>query len=71
LRGKGIRSVHNSRIGDLLCRILVETPVHLSPHQKELLREFERSTKNSDEKHNPQSRSWLDGVKKFFEDMKS
>ena len=71
LRGKGIRSVHNNRIGDLLCKITVETPVHLSTHQKDLLREFERSTRHSDEKHNPQSRSWLDGVRRFFEDMKS
>ncbi|WJW76458.1 molecular chaperone DnaJ [Thiohalobacter sp. IOR34] len=71
LRGKGVKPVRGGPVGDLLCRVAVETPINLSAKQKELLREFQKTL---DEKggghHNPQSHSWLDGVKKFFENMK-
>lgn len=70
LRGKGVRSVHGSGTGDLLCKVFVETPVNLNHHQKELLREFESSMGENTREHRPKERSWLDGVKKFFEDMK-
>lgn len=71
LRGKGVRSVRNSSKGDLLCRIVVETPVKLSGKQKELLKEFEESMLNDGNKHSPQANSWLNGVKKFFDSMTS
>lgn len=69
LRGKGVSSVRGGPPGDLLCRIMVETPVNLTTKQKDLLREFETSMQG-DDKHSPRHHSWLDGVKKFFEDMK-
>ncbi|MBE0454750.1 MAG: molecular chaperone DnaJ [Chromatiales bacterium] len=69
LRGKGVTSVRGGQQGDLLCRIMVETPVNLTARQKELLREFEESMQG-DDKHSPRHHSWLGGVKKFFEDMK-
>ena len=71
LRGKGVRPVHGGEIGDLLCRVVVETPVDLNEQQKELLREFERSLEERNEAHNPRARSWFAGVKQFFEDLKS
>jgi len=43
LRGKGIKSVRSHSVGDLLCRIVIETPVKLSSKQKDLLREFGNS----------------------------
>ena len=70
LRSKGVRSVHGGPPGDLLCRVVIETPVNLNRKQKDLLQEFENSLRVSDEKHNPRAHSWFDGVKKFFEDMK-
>lgn len=70
LRGKGVRPVHGGGVGDLLCRVVVETPVNLSEQQKNQLREFERSLEEKNEKHNPRARGWLDGVRKFFEDLK-
>jgi molecular chaperone DnaJ len=70
LRGKGVKPVRGGPVGDLLCRVLVETPVKLNARQKELLREFERQMHTSGHQHNPQATSWLDGVKKFFEGMK-
>jgi molecular chaperone DnaJ len=69
MRGKGVTPVRGGGIGDLLCRVVVETPVKLTGKQKELLREFESSLQNQG-KHSPQHHSWLDGVKKFFESMK-
>lgn len=70
LRGKGIKSVRGHATGDLLCRVVVETPVHLSTEQKELLMKLQESLEQGQHKHSPRSSSWFDGVKKFFEDMK-
>jgi molecular chaperone DnaJ len=71
LRGKGVKSVRGSQQGDLLCRISVETPVNLTKKQKELLKDFEASMREDNVNHSPRASSWLDGVKKFFEDMKT
>jgi molecular chaperone DnaJ len=70
MKGKGVKSVRGHRVGDLLCRVSVETPIHLGREQKDLLREFERSLAGSEGRHSPRASSWLDGVKRFFEDMK-
>ncbi|WP_207064029.1 molecular chaperone DnaJ [Motiliproteus sp. SC1-56] len=69
LRGKGVTPVRGGAPGDLMCRVLVETPVNLSKRQKELLREFQASLDEKYEKHSPKKTSFFDGVKKFFEDM--
>ena len=70
LRGKGVKSVRSGQQGDLLCRVLVETPVNLTKKQKELLEQFNQSLLEDKVEHSPRSAGWLDGVKKFFEDMK-
>ena len=70
LKGKGVRSVHEQGVGDLFCKVVIETPVNLTARQKELLAELEKSLQEGPAKHSPRSRSWFDGVKKFFEDMK-
>jgi molecular chaperone DnaJ len=69
MRGKGVKPVRGGPVGDLLCRVLVETPVKLTGEQEELLRRFDETMKRGGAKHSPQSTSWLDGVKKFFENM--
>jgi molecular chaperone DnaJ len=69
LRGKGVKSVRSHRQGDLLCRVVIETPVKLSREQKDMLRQFEQSYQADSRKHNPRSSSWLDGVKDFFDRM--
>ena len=71
LKSKGVRSVRSSSTGDLLCRIIIETPVKLTSKQKELLKEFETTMNSGGNKHSPQASSWLDGVKKFFDSMTS
>jgi len=69
LRGKGVRSVRDSGIGDLFCRVQVETPVKLTAEQKERLRAFDESIQGEDARHSPRARSWFDSVKEFFERM--
>jgi molecular chaperone DnaJ len=67
LRGKGVKGVRSGMAGDLFCHVVVETPVRLTDRQKEMLREFESSMSEGGAKHSPQSKSWKDKVKEFFE----
>ncbi|HSG65124.1 MAG TPA: molecular chaperone DnaJ [Gammaproteobacteria bacterium] len=69
LRGKGVRSVRASGVGDLFCRVQVETPVKLTDEQKTLLEKFDAAIAAGGSRHSPRSRSWLDSVKSFFEKM--
>ncbi|OEE89840.1 molecular chaperone DnaJ [Enterovibrio norvegicus FF-162] len=72
MRGKGVQSVRGGGLGDLICKLVVETPVNLSNKQKELLREFEETLGGSAaKKHKPKSEGFFDGVKKFFDDLTS
>ena len=66
LRGKGIKGVRSNGHGDLLCHVVVETPVQLTERQKELLRELEESSRDDDGRHNPRAKSWMDRVREFF-----
>ncbi len=70
LKSKGVKPVRGGITGDLICKVVIETPVKLTAKQKELLREFEESVHGDNKNHNPQGSSWMDGVKKFFDDMK-
>lgn len=68
LRGKGVTPVRGGSAGDLMCRVIVETPVSLSSKQKDLLKEFKASMKG--DKNSPRQNSWFEGMKNFFGDMK-
>lgn len=70
IRGKGVKSVRGYGVGDLLCTVVVETPVNLSKEQKALLTQLQESLDAGKKKHSPKLSSWFDGVKKFFEEMK-
>jgi len=71
LRGKGVAPVRGGGPGDLMCRVIVETPVNLSKKQKDVLREFQKTLEqDGDQKHAPKKHSWFEGVKSFFDDMK-
>ena len=71
LRGKGVKSVRSGAIGDLMCKVVIETPVNLSSRQKELLQELDESmgSGKAAAKHRPKEQGFFDGVKKFFEDL--
>jgi len=66
LRGKGIKGVRSATTGDLLCHVMVETPVNLTPRQRELLTELEAINVKDAGRHNPRAKSWMDKVKEFF-----
>jgi len=69
LRGKGISPMRGGMRGDLLCRVLVETPVKLNKEQKIKLREFDDYLSGSKKQHSPKSTNWWNGVKSFWEEM--
>lgn len=71
LRNKGVKSVRSGSVGDLICKVVIETPVNLNSRQKELLEELEESMgKGKDTaKNRPKESGFFDGVKKFFEDL--
>ncbi|MEH6387467.1 MULTISPECIES: molecular chaperone DnaJ [Pseudomonas] len=70
LRGKGVTPVRGGSAGDLLCRVVVETPVNLTRRQRELFEELRDSLEEEGSNQSPKAKSWFEGVKNFFEDMK-
>lgn len=70
LRGKGVTPVRGGSAGDLLCRVVVETPVNLTKRQRELLEELRETLEVEGSNQSPRAKSWFEGVKNFFEDMK-
>ena len=45
---------------------MVETPVHLSAEQKELVRKLEDTLKQDSNRHAPREQGFFEGVKRFF-----
>ena len=66
LRGKGVRNVRSGALGDLYCRVSIETPVNLTPEQRELLERLDVSLRAGGARHSPRESSWLDKIKGFF-----
>ncbi|MBN8265260.1 MAG: molecular chaperone DnaJ [Xanthomonadales bacterium] len=72
LRDRGVKSVRSRHPGDLYCKVEVETPVNLTPEQRELLEKFEATFVGDDaRKHSPKSATFLDGVRGFWDRMVS
>mgnify|MGYP001208250698 FL=1 len=71
LRGKGVKPVRGGPVGDLLCRVSVETPVKLSDAQRQLLKDLKASLEAGGTKHMPKEDSWFQGVKDFFDGLKT
>ncbi len=67
LRGKGVTTVRDPRLGDLFAEIAVETPINLTVEQKRLLEKFDAAIQKGGDKHNPRADGWLDTVKRFFD----
>ena len=66
LRGKGIKGIRSHTHGDLMCHLMVETPVKLAARQKELLHELEALNQKDSSRHSPRTRSWVNKVREFF-----
>lgn len=69
LRGKGITPMRGGMRGDLMCRVIIETPVKLNKEQKQMLQEFDDFLAGSKKQHSPKSTTWWVGVKKFWDEM--
>jgi len=69
LRGKGVKEFRGNRIGDLLCKVSIETPINLDKDQLKILKNF-GSTLHNNTKYTPRSFSWFKGVKNFFSKKK-
>lgn len=63
LEGKGLPSLKGYRHGDLIVRVIVEVPTHLTPKQRQLLEEF---AKLQDGHGTPMVTSFLEKVKNLF-----
>ncbi|NMP14943.1 molecular chaperone DnaJ [Thalassotalea sp. Y01] len=72
MRGKGVKSVRSSATGDLLCKVVIETPVNLNSEQTELLEKLQESMGEGADaaKYRPKEQGFFDGVKKFFDSLK-
>jgi molecular chaperone DnaJ len=66
LRGKGMPMLRGGTPGDMVIELAVETPVNLTVKQKELLEEFEKLSAEN----NPESSSFFNRVKGFWDGMK-
>jgi molecular chaperone DnaJ len=69
MRSKGVKSVRSGSVGDLICKVVIETPINLNERQKELLKELEESMGADNGKNRPKAQGFFDGVKKFFDDL--
>ena len=70
LRGKGVKPLRGGSVGDLMCRVAVETPVKLTADQQVLLKQLRESLQKGGAAHSPKESSWFKGVKDFFEGLK-
>lgn len=68
IRGKGITSPRSRHTGDLICKVIIETPVSLSEEQKDLLRQLEESLADKGQ-HRPKHQGFFEGVKRFFDNL--
>ena len=66
LRGKGMSILRSSARGDMYIHAIVETPVRLNKKQKELMKEFDKSSEGT----SPEADSFFARMKDFWEDLK-
>lgn len=67
LKGKGIKSLRTSAMGDLYVHTTIETPVNLTKEQKELLEKFDATLTNSEVSHHaPEKKGFFDKLGDLF-----
>lgn len=71
MRSKGVKSVRSGAIGDLICKVVVETPVSLTDSQKAILQQLETEMEGKSARHRPKETGFFDGVKRFFDDLRN
>lgn len=63
LRGRGMKIMRSNRYGDLYVEIIVETPVNLTPSQKELLKSLESEL---NDKSSPSASGFFDKIRSWW-----
>ncbi len=63
LKAKGMPVLRSSQMGDMYIQVSVETPVNLTRRQRELLREFEKDSRNN----SPESEGFFAKAKAFWD----
>ena len=71
LRNKGVTPIRGGSAGDLLCRVVVETPIRLTSRQQEILQEFQQIQEQQGTRQSPRKSSWFEGVKKFVDGLRA
>ena len=67
IKGKGITPVRTTMKGDLLCRVIVETPTSLTNEQKDLLRQLQATM--GDHQQSTHKKSFFDKLKEDVKDL--
>ncbi|MCH5200420.1 MAG: molecular chaperone DnaJ [Oscillospiraceae bacterium] len=67
LRGKGVQRLQRDGRGDMMVRVAIEVPKHLSKAQRELLEQLEMSLT---EKNFEKKSSFMDKLRKFGDELK-
>lgn len=68
VRGKGVTTVRSNMQGDLICRIIVETPTNLSHEQKSLLAQFAK-TLHKDNGASAKKKGFFDKLRDDVKDL--
>lgn len=67
LKGKGMSVIRSSMRGDMYVHATVETPVHLSKEQKDLLKQLDKTLS---EKTSPESEGFFSKVRDIWDDLR-
>jgi molecular chaperone DnaJ len=70
LRAKGFSVLRSAQRGDMYIQVAVETPMHLTRRQRELLEEFESEALDH-AKGSPETEGFFAKVREFFEGKKA
>ncbi|ESQ90612.1 molecular chaperone DnaJ [Asticcacaulis sp. AC460] len=66
LKGRGMPGLNSKQKGDLIVELFVETPKHLNPRQKELMKEFAAI---SEAQSYAQSQGFMHKARRFWDDI--
>ena len=71
VRALGAPSLHHRGRdkGDLIYRVLIETPISLSTEQRDLLLELQKTLDGSSRIHHPKTSNWFSTVKSFIQEV--
>jgi molecular chaperone DnaJ len=71
MRGKGMPVLQSDATGDMYVEAVVETPVHLTKKQQELMRELDKTLGGSAaSKHSPESSGFMKKVRELWDDLR-